>query len=351
MKTFGQTPASAAFEERAIKTMMLGHLRPAEMQAIAAEAQKFYASCVSGSARKRVAERVDKDIKRPKKNEDPKTSEAAFKRARRDSLTSAMENWDPALAWNLDEEPFDNGMLGDGFEGEYSFQKAKQVNNLVDAYRDGLIPESQVDKEALEKVLSKEADQDKLLIREGKMQKSFAKKMHGLMNWDDLAGKKAWVSSDAQTEAIDIGLQQFNLVKTHDRMDAHVLVVKDASAMPERARLCAGALGLIVMDACLFEGQQGFKVKFKSACQTPRKIFFTAAVKRKHAEFEKNVGFFLDKPTKISKWKLVRVKKDANMILGIADECQGQPSHFSKASFLEKISRMDLHASGVYKAA
>lgn len=119
--------------------------------------------------------------------------------------------------------------------------------------------------------------------------------------------------------------------------------------MPERARLFAAGLGLIVMDACLFNGQQGFKVKFKKACGTPRTFFFTAAFKNQHHEFEKNVRSLLNKPVKFSQWKLAKNRQDASFILATKAECQHDPSLLCKVSFLDKISRMDLHTSGVFR--
>ena len=146
-----------------------------------------------------------------------------------------------------------------------------------------------------------------------------------------------------------MALQKFNMTKTQERTDADVLVVKDAANMPERARLFAAGLGLIVMDACLFHGQQGFKVKFKKACGTRRTVFFTAAFKNQHAEFEQNVRSLMNKPVKFSQWKLSKTKQDASFVLATKAECQHDPSFLCKASFLDKISRMDSHMSGVYR--
>ena len=113
---------------------------------------------------------------------------------------------------------------------------------------------------------------------------------------------------DARKDEIDVALQQFNPTKTQERRDADVFVVKDAAAMPERARLFAGGLGLTVIDAALVEGGQGFKLKFRRACQTPRRIYFTAGCKAKHDDFAQNVRSLLNQHTKISKWKLATDK-------------------------------------------
>ena len=121
--------------------------------------------------------------------------------------------------------------------------------------------------------------------------------------------------------------------------------------MPERARLFAAGLGLTVLDACLFDGQQGFKVKFKRACGTPRTFFITAAFKDQRPEFEKNVRSLLNQPLKFSHWKLAKTRQDACIILATKVECQNdsEPNLFCKVSFLDKISRLDSHTSGVYK--
>lgn len=307
-------------------------------------------STLSGTCRKRKTERIDKDIKRPKNiEEDPSVSEAAFKRARRGSVAAAVEkDWDPSLSFNLDEDP-SHELWGEAHQVEFEFQKKKQAEHLVSAYQEGLLKECEVDQEAVKTTLAKEQERDKLLVREGKMQRSFADKMHGPLAWEHLSGKTAWVASDVQKNELDVALQQYNISKTTERTNANALIVQDVANMPERARLVAAGLGLIVMEACLFDGQQGFKVKFKRACGTPRKIFFTAAFKNQHAEFEKHVRALLNKPLKVSQWKLAKSRQDASFILATKAECQHDSSLLCKASFLDKISRMDVHTSGVYK--
>ena len=308
-----------------------------------------HTSTVSGTCRKRKKERIDKDVKRPKKNEDPLSSEAAFKRARRESVANAVRNgWDQSLAFNLDEDPT-HELWAEAHEKEFEFQKKKQTEHMVSAYQEGVLKESEVDQQAVAETRAKEQERDKLLVREAKMQKSFADKMHGPLKWESLSGKTAWVASDVQMDQLDIALQQFNITKTQERALADALIVKDAASMPERARLFAAGLGLTVMDACLFDGQKGFKMKFKKACGTPRKIFFTAAFKNQHGEFEKNVRSLLNKPLKFSQWKLAKTRQEACYILATKAECQQDPSLLCKVSFLDKISRMDLHTSGVYR--
>ena len=82
-----------------------------------------FTSALSGACRKRKSERIDKDIKRPKTNEDPSSSEAAFKRARRDSVANAVEkDWDQSLSFNLDEDP-SHELWAEAHEKEFEFQK------------------------------------------------------------------------------------------------------------------------------------------------------------------------------------------------------------------------------------
>jgi len=312
---------------------------------------KLVKSTLSGTTRKRKSERIDKDIKRPKTNEDPLSSEAAFKRARRDSVANAVEKgWDQSLAFDLNEDPF-HELWGEAHDKEFGFQKKKQTEHMVSAYQEGLLKESEVDQEAVATTLAKERERDKLLVRESKVQKSFADKMHGPMKWENLSGKTVWVASDIQKDELDVALQRFNITKTQERTNADALIVKDAANMPERARLFAAGLGLTVLDACLFDGQQGFKVKFKRACGTPRTFFITAAFKDQHPEFEKNVRSLLNQPLKFSHWKLAKSRQEACIILATKVECQNdsEPNLFCKVSFLDKISRLDSHTSGVYK--
>ena len=221
---------------------------------------------MSGACRKRKSERIDKDIKRPKKDEDPLSSEAAFKRARRSSVANAVEeSWDQNLAFDLDEDPT-HELWDEAYEKEFQFQKKKQLEHRVSAYQEGWLKESEVDQEEVKNTIAKDKERDKLLVREGRMQRSFADKMHGPMMWEDLSGKTAWVSSNIDTDELDVALQKFNIAKTKERKNADLLVVKDAANMPERVQLFSAALGLTVMDEGLFQGQQGFKVKFKKAC-------------------------------------------------------------------------------------
>lgn len=95
-----------------------------------------HTSTVSGTCRKRKKERIDKDVKRPKKNEDPLSSEAAFKRARRESVANAVRNgWDQSLAFNLDEDPT-HELWAEAHEKEFEFQKKKQTEHMVSAYQE-----------------------------------------------------------------------------------------------------------------------------------------------------------------------------------------------------------------------
>ena len=150
-----------------------------------------FTSTLSGACRKRKSERMDKDIKRPKKNEDPSSTEATFKRARRDSVANAVEkDWDQSLSFNLDEDP-SHELWAEAHEKEFEFQKKKQREHMVSAYQEGLLQESEVDQEAVETTLAKEKERDKLLVREGKVQRSFADKMHGPLEWEHLSGKTA----------------------------------------------------------------------------------------------------------------------------------------------------------------
>ena len=160
---------------------------------------------------------MDKDIKRPKKNEDPSSTEAAFKRARRDSVANAVEkDWDQSLSFNLDEDP-SHELWAEAHEKEFEFQKKKQREHMVTAYQEGLLQEAEVDQEAVETTLVKEKERDKLLVREGKVQRSFADKMHGPLEWEHLSGKTAWVASDIQEDKLDVALQQLNITKTQER--------------------------------------------------------------------------------------------------------------------------------------
>lgn len=261
---------------------------------------------------------------------------------------SVAEDWDQSLSFNLDEDP-SHELWAEAHQKEFEFQKKKQREHMVSAYQEGVLQESEVNQEDVQATLVKEKERDKLLLREGKVQRSFAAKMHGPLEWEELSGKTAWVASDIQDDKLDVALQQCNITKSEDRTKADLFIVKNAASMPERARLFGAGLGLLVMDACLFLGQQGFKVKFKRACGTPRTFFFTAAFKNQHPEFEKNVKSLLNKSVKISKWKLAKNRQDADFILATKAECQHDSSLLCKVSFLDKISRMDLHTSGVFK--
>ena len=266
-------------------------------------------------------------------------------------MANAVEKgWDQSLAFDLNEDPF-HELWGEAHDKEFGFQKRKQTEHMVSAYQEGLLKESEVDQEAVATTLAKERERDKLLVRESKVQKSFADKMHGPMKWENLSGKTAWVASDVQKDELDVALQRFNITKTQERTNADALIVKDAANMPERARLFAAGLGLTVLDACLFDGQQGFKAKFKRACGTPRTFFITAAFKDQHPEFEKNVRSLLNQPLKFSHWRIAKTRQDACIILATKVECQNdsEPNLFCKVSFLDKISRLDSHTSGVYK--
>ena len=131
----------------------------------------------------------------------------------------------------------------------------------------------------------------------------------------------------------------------------HLIKVKDAANMPERARLFAAGLGLTVLDACLFDGQQGFKVKFKRACGllghflSQRRSRTSALSLRKMSDL-----------CWISLWNSAtgssrRPGKTLVLFWRPKVECQNdsEPNLFCKVSFLDKISRLDSHTSGVYK--
>lgn len=183
---------------------------------------KLVKSTLSGTTRKRKSERIDKDIKRPKTNEDPLSSEAAFKRARRDSVANAVEKgWDQSLAFDLNEDPF-HELWGEAHDKEFGFQKKKQTEHMVSAYQEGLLKESEVDQEAVATTLAKERERDKLLVRESKVQKSFADKMHGPMKWENLSGKTVWVASDIQKDELDVALQRSTSPKHRsEQMQTH----------------------------------------------------------------------------------------------------------------------------------
>lgn len=142
-------------------------------------------------------------------------------------------------------------------------------------------------------------------------------------------------------------INELNLSRTTNRLEATLLIVPDATQPPERAEWAAALKGRIVLDKSCLLREKGMVVAYKK--RLPKgKIFITENFEASHPQITKLV---LDSKN----WKKANERSTAKVILRTSDEDDGNGSDgslsFTKQELLEYIKKIDMKRSGMLRGS
>ncbi len=129
----------------------------------------------------------------------------------------------------------------------------------------------------------------------------------GKVNWDALAGKKAFLDAEGSDREQMFGKlrQTFGVEETETHSQADIFIVPDPAKIGGRIEWAAVLNGALVLTPKL---QEGAAVQFVAAVSVKRHVFFTDGFRAKHHAAAQICRAITRRPG--TKWKLVNSNED-----------------------------------------
>ncbi len=248
---------------------------PAEEDTVVVAAQAVWRANY-GSARQRSGtSRLDTGV--PKNLPPAGETEIAWLRQRRDAVAvgsaAAAAARPPRAGPDDEDEEAEDVHWSAGHEQERAFQREKAFKKRMRSLEEGTaLPEEVEEFRVLwqeEQEKRRKTDHTRLV---GKDRLARLDEGRGC-TIEDLQNKAIFVEDECKNDELMDRLKQYGASLSQTRVGATVYVVRDPSLPGNRVKLCACLKGGFVMTPAL---HQGAVVKFESALQTKRNVYFSA---------------------------------------------------------------------------
>ena len=379
-----KTPGSPEHEIRAIR-LLTSTLNPESEKKLCMDAQKLYAECCPGSglrnlakivllvskpknlkpepphpcreaSRVRDAERMDKGVKRGTRSN--AESQVGWVKKRRQDVQEGVDRDRQSHDLTFQDDDIElSASWGQGHDKALKFQRDKQGDYLLEAYRDNRLLEHEVTDELQAKAVANTARLARLdaaLKKQRQEQERAAARNHLQLCLADYAGTSWWVDSGLpESERISAALMTHNIaILDRNRAEeervwnADIFLVRDATDPPEPIAWVAAFLGRSMIEYSAVSSNSGLVLKLKPQFKKKLAIYLSPAFRRE----EPFVSSFIQQAVshRGSKWRLAARRADADALLGSWDEvAAGRDSRWHhKADMLKEVSKLDIKASG-----
>ena len=145
----------------------------------------------------------------------------------------------------------------------------------------------------------------------------------------------------------DDALQTFNMVRTNNRIEAALFIVKDPTSLPERVQWAAALVGGWVTEPSGLVNNDGVVLKYKRAIRTQKKIFLTEGFRNGHLEISALIVDSINFHKPKNGWRITQDASKAHFVLDRSENAvNGDQKTYSKSSFLSRILTLDMDHSG-----
>lgn len=138
------------------------------------------------------------------------------------------------------------------------------------------------------------------------------------------------------------------MVRTNNRIEAGLFIVRDPTSFPERAQWAAALVGGWVTEPASLLNKSGIVMKYKRAIRTQKKICLTEEFRNGHSEVSNLIVDSIKFHKPKNGWRITEDASKAHFVLDRSENVvdDGNQKIYSKSSFLSRIMQLDMGHSG-----